>query len=160
MKVTIRRVSLPRELKKAFDIRLRVFVREQGVPAAIELDHDDQRAVHFLAISNGRAVGTARMVMRGNRAKIGRMAVLKFYRRKGVGAALLRRAMAAAKREGASKIYLHAQVPVIGFYEKLGFRCVGPVFDEAGIAHRKMIFSSDPSLRASRDSGIRFIRPS
>ncbi|HZH84776.1 MAG TPA: GNAT family N-acetyltransferase, partial [Phototrophicaceae bacterium] len=40
---------------------------------------------------------------------------------------------------GARKIFLYAQLPVIEFYEKMGFRCVGPVFDEAGIAHRQMI---------------------
>jgi predicted GNAT family N-acyltransferase len=52
---------------------------------------------------------------------------------------LLRRAIAAARRLGAKTIYLHAQVAVIGFYDRLGFRAVGPVFDEAGIPHRKMI---------------------
>jgi predicted GNAT family N-acyltransferase len=72
------------------------------------------------------------------------MAVLKKHRLKGIGAALLKRSIVAAKRRGAGKIFLHAQVPVIGFYEKMGFRCVGRVFDEAGIAHRKMIFMNHP----------------
>jgi predicted GNAT family N-acyltransferase len=44
-----------------------------------------------------------------------------------------------AKKQDARKIYLHAQVPVIGFYEAMAFQCVGPVFKEAGIPHRKMI---------------------
>jgi predicted GNAT family N-acyltransferase len=123
----------------AFGIRMRVFVREQGVPRDIELDDADQQAIHFLATTGGRPVGTARLVMQGKKAKIGRMAVLKRYRRKGIGAALLKRVITAAKRRGAKKIFLHAQVPVIRFYEKMGFRCVGPVFDEAGIAHRRMI---------------------
>jgi predicted GNAT family N-acyltransferase len=78
-------------------------------------------------------------VVHGGRAKIGRMAVLKEYRGKGVGKRLLRRAVARAKQLGARTIYLNAQVSVIGFYEKLGFRAVGRMFDEAGIAHRKMI---------------------
>jgi len=77
--------------------------------------------------------------MHRRRAKIGRMAVLKSHRRKGVGTKLLKRAVATARRLGAQEIYLHAQVPVIGFYETMGFRCVGRVFDEAGIPHRKMI---------------------
>lgn len=140
--VQIRRVSSDREIAQAFAIRLRVFVKEQGVPEEIELDSDDQRAVHFLAVVSGRAVGTARLVIRGGSAKIGRMAVLKSRRGKNVGRKLLKRAVATAEKIGAKTIYLHAQVSVIGFYEKLGFRCVGPVFDEAGIAHRKMIFRS------------------
>lgn len=138
-KARVRRVLTEWELNKAFAIRLRVFVREQHVPAAIELDRDDQRAIHFLATSADRAIGTARLVMHGRNAKIGRMAVLKSFRRKGIGKRLLERAIGAAKKRGARKIYLHAQVPVIGFYEALGFRCVGPVFDEAGIPHRKMV---------------------
>lgn len=136
-------------MAQAFAIRLRVFVREQGVPEDIELDRDDRRAIHFLAVVPARAVGTARLVMRGGRAKIGRMAVLKSQRRRGIGRKLLERAIATAKKFGARKIYLHAQVPVIGFYEKLGFRCVGPVFDEAAIPHRKMIYSKEGMRRTS-----------
>lgn len=142
MIIQVKQISSDEAKARAFAIRMRVFVHEQNVPAEIELDHDDQRAIHFLATANGKAIGTARMVTLGKSAKIGRMAVLKSYRRKGVGTALFERAVAAAKRRHARKIYLHAQVQVIGFYEKLGFRCVGPVFDEAGIPHRKMILKA------------------
>jgi predicted GNAT family N-acyltransferase len=135
----VKTISSKDELAMAFAIRMRVFVKEQGVPAEIELDRDDKRALHFLATAGGKAVGTARIVLHSRDAKIGRMAVLKSYRRKGVGNKLLRRAIAAARRLGAKTIYLHAQVAVIGFYDRLGFRAVGPVFDEAGIPHRKMI---------------------
>jgi predicted GNAT family N-acyltransferase len=82
-------------------------------------------------------------VLKRDNAKIGRMAVLKTYRRKGIGAALLKRAILAANRLHARRIYLHAQVAVIGFYERTGFRAVGRVFDEAGIAHRKMVFGGE-----------------
>jgi predicted GNAT family N-acyltransferase len=136
----IRRIASAKELRKAYAIRMRVFVKEQGVPREIELDHDDDRAIHFLATLCGKAVGTARLVMRGGNAKIGRMAVLRSFRRKGAGGKLLKAAVRAAVRRGARRIYLHAQVPVIGFYEALGFHAIGPVFDEAGIAHRKMVF--------------------
>ena len=138
-RITIKKISTNKELEQALRIRIRVFVREQGVPAAIELDDDDKRALHLLAFLEGRAVGTARIVMRRGQAKIGRMAVLKRHRRKKVGKKLVIRAIATAKKRGARKIYLHAQVAVITFYESAGFRCVGPVFDEAGIAHRKMV---------------------
>ena len=141
--VTVKRISSQRQLVQAFTIRIRVFVQEQRVPAEIELDRDDQRAVHFLALVSGRAVGTARVVMSHGRAKIGRMAVLKSYRRTGVGARLLKHAVATAKRLTARQIYLNAQVPVIGFYERMGFRAVGRVFDEAGILHRRMILGRE-----------------
>ena len=146
--VRIKRISSQRELVQAFAIRIRVFVQEQRVPAEIELDRDDQLAVHFLALVSGKAVGTARVVMSHGRAKIGRMAVLKSYRRRGVGARLLKHAIATANRLNAPQIYLNAKVPVIGFYERMGFRAVGPVFDEAGIPHRKMVFGGGTKLTA------------
>jgi predicted GNAT family N-acyltransferase len=137
--VEVIRISSRKELAKAYTIRTRVFVREQGVPKEIEMDRDDKRAVHFLALESGKAVGTARVVMRHGSAKIGRMAVLKAYRGRGIGTKLLKRAIVMAKKQGAQQIYLHAQVPVIGFYETMAFQCVGPVFKETGIPHRKMI---------------------
>jgi len=148
--VAIKRVSSQAELVQVFTIRIHVFVQEQGVPAAVELDSDDQRAIHFLATVSGRAVGTARVVMKHGNAKIGRMAVLKSYRRKGVGAALLKRAILAAKRLHARRIYLHAQVSVTGFYERMGFRAIGKVFDEAGITHRKMILGGGLTTKGPR----------
>jgi predicted GNAT family N-acyltransferase len=143
-RIIIKKISTNKELEQALRIRIRVFVREQGVPAEIELDDDDKRALHLLASSGTRAIGTARIVLRDCEAKIGRMAVLKSHRRKNVGRKLLSRAISTAKKQGAAKIYLHAQVAVIKFYESAGFRCVGPVFDEAGIAHRKMVLKQGP----------------
>ncbi|MGH7771245.1 MAG: GNAT family N-acetyltransferase [Candidatus Binatia bacterium] len=139
----VRRIISHEELKKAFAIRLRVFVEEQGVPKEIELDEDDKKATHFLADVHGKAVGTARLVVQRGQAKIGRMAVLKSYRGRGVGKELLTRAVGLARKNGAKVIFLHAQVPVISFYKKMGFRCVGPVFVEGGIPHRKMVLMQE-----------------
>jgi predicted GNAT family N-acyltransferase len=146
--VRIRRVSSQQQLKRAFAIRMRVFVREQGVSAEIELDRDDMRATHLLALVPGKAVGTARIVIRSGNAKIGRMAVLKKFRRRGVGTKLLNRAIVTAETLGAKKIYLHALFSLIGFYETMGFRCAGGVFDEAGIPHRKMTLADRKNRRS------------
>lgn len=140
--VRVRRIDSGKQLEKAYGIRMRVFVKEQGVPEEIELDRDDKRAVHFLAFAAGKAVGTARVVISHGNAKIGRMAVLRSYRGRGIGKKLLKQAVAMAKNHGAEQIYLHAQVPAISFYEAMGFRCVGPVFKEAGIPHRKMLLTN------------------
>lgn len=148
----VRRISSREELEKAYTIRTRVFVREQGVPEEIELDRDDKRAFHFLAFASGKAVGTARVVMHRGSAKIGRMAVLKSYRGRGIGTKLLKRTIVMAKKQDAQKIYLHAQVPVIGFYEAMAFQCVGQVFEEAGIPHRKMVLTRRKRLERSRPS--------
>jgi predicted GNAT family N-acyltransferase len=137
--IRVRQVVSEKDLKQAFSIRIRVFVREQGVPEEIELDEDDRTATHLLACVNAKPVGTARLVVKNARAKIGRMAVLKSYRGNGVGKALLKRAIELARKRRAKAIYLHAQLPVVGFYGGMGFRSVGRVFMEAGISHRKMV---------------------
>ncbi len=118
------------------------------MPREIELDADDQRAVHFLAFIAGRAVGTARVVFNGKQAKVGRMAVLKSFRKKGVGRELLEQSLKLAWKKGVKSIILHAQVPVVGFYGKRGFRCVGRTFMEAGIPHRKMILARESGLNS------------
>jgi len=159
LRLRVRRIRSQKEMAEAFAVRMRVFVKEQHVPREIELDRDDNRAIHFLACVDGKPVGTARLVWHRGNAKIGRMAVLKSYRGRGIGKKLLQRAVAAAKRSEvghqrsalknnsdfkhrrARTIYLHAQVPVIGFYESMGFHCVGPAFDEAGIPHRRMVLT-------------------
>lgn len=147
--VKIRRIFSQPDLIQALAIRIRVFVQEQRVPAQIELDRDDQRAAHLLATIGGKAVGTARVVMKHGDAKIGRMAVLKSYRRKGIGAALLKRAIALTKRSRTRRVYLNAQLSVIGFYQRTGFRAIGRVFTEAGIPHRKMFLEAKSTSKRS-----------
>ena len=71
-------------------------------------------------------------------AQIGRMAVVDDARGKGVGAAMLRFLEAEARRRGAKRLTLNAQVSARRFYEKAGYRAAGAVFDDAGIPHVRM----------------------
>ena len=126
-------------MARAYAIRRRVFIEEQRVPEEIELDADDARAFHVLAILDGDAIGCGRMLEHGDgEVKIGRMAVLPAYRGTGVGREILRFLIRSARERGMRKAILHAQLSAEGFYLKEGFTPVGGVFDEAGIAHRKM----------------------
>ncbi len=126
-------------MQRAHAIRRRVFIEEQRVPEEIEMDADDAHAFHALAILDGVAIGCGRMVEYGATVvKIGRMAVLPEFRNTGVGANILRFLVDRARTRGFSKAILHAQLTAEGFYLKEGFIPVGSVFDEAGIAHRKM----------------------
>lgn len=119
------------------DIRLRVFVGEQKVPAEEERDAYEETAMHFLALWNCEAAGTARAIIKApGLVKIGRVAVLTPYRRFGIGAALMREAQ--AEFPGAT-FTLDAQLQAIPFYERLGYVAQGPVFDDAGIPHRVML---------------------
>jgi len=126
-------------MQRALAIRRRVFIEEQNVPEEIELDADDGHAFHALAILDGVAIGCGRMLDHGDsEVKIGRMAVLREFRGTGVGAHILRFLIDRARARGLRRAILHAQLTAEGFYLKEGFNPVGGVFDEAGIAHRKM----------------------
>jgi ElaA protein len=126
------------ELAACREIRLRVFVEEQGVPLELEIDEHEAAAVHLLARVGGQAVGTARLRVLGRDAKAERVAVLAAYRELGVGRALMRAIETEAAGLGLARVVLNAQVPVIPFYERLGYAAFGPRFDEAGIPHRRM----------------------
>jgi len=128
------------ELCKA--IRSKVFIEEQGVPIQEELDDKDGQAktLHFLALDGDKPVGTARLI---NHQQIGRMAVLKDYRSKSVGALLLRAVVRKSlelhqSTDAMPRIHLHSQISATGFYEKYGFTVFGEEFLDAGIPHRPM----------------------
>lgn len=125
----------------AMQIRMEVFVEEQQVPPELEPDEYDADALHLLTIDSetGDAVATARIVNKDNGlAKIGRVAVRKAWRGRGIGDTLMRFALQTATENGFTTVALDAQTYVIPFYERLGFVAEGPVFDDAGIPHRHM----------------------
>lgn len=117
-------------------IRTTVFIHEQQVPEELEWDGLDSDCAHVLAFNEcGDAIGTARMRSNG---RIGRMAVLKDWRGRGVGRALLQMLLDLAVQQGLPRVTLSAQTHAIGFYERAGFHAVGEPFIDAGIPHRKM----------------------
>ena len=136
---TVRLANWQDDQESLYAVRRTVFIIEQEVPEEIEVDDEDPHCVHVLALDeNETPIGTARLLPDG---RIGRVAVLKPWRKQGVGAALMRELIAAATEHGleASGLRLHAQTWTIPFYEKLGFVIDGDEFDEAGIPHRPMV---------------------
>ncbi len=129
-------------LKAAHEIRYKVFVEEQNVPAEAELDAFEKDSRHFLAMDEDRGpCGTARWRFTEQGIKLERFAVLKEHRKMGVGSALLSKVLEdIAKHPGYSQnlIYLHAQLDAIPLYRKYGFRITGKLFKECDIDHYKM----------------------
>jgi predicted GNAT family N-acyltransferase len=120
----------------ASPIRFEVFVREQRVPPEIELDAHDAVSLHAISFIENKAVATGRLLPDGH---IGRMAVLKAWRGRGIGAQMLARLVEAAQQRGDRQVALSAQVHALGFYRSHGFRPVGEVYQEAGIDHQAMV---------------------
>lgn len=113
-----------------------MFVEEQGVPADIEHDDWDALSLHAVAVdAEGRTLGTGRLLPDGH---IGRMAVLREARGRGVGSALLQALTSAAVRSGHRHLLLNAQRAAVPFYARHGFHVCGAEFLEAGIVHLPM----------------------
>ena len=127
------------DLAACHALRRTVFIEEQNVPEADEMDDLDADAIHLLATDDAdRPVATARLLVRDDIGKIGRVCVLADQRGTGLGAALMRAAIDALAARGVRQVRLGSQTHAMGFYEKLGFVAEGPVYDDAGIPHRDM----------------------
>lgn len=120
----------------AQQLRIEVFVIEQNVPIELEWDADDEVSIHAVAYDDdGQPVATGRLLPDGH---IGRMAVRKSQRGRGIGKQVLLALIAQARQDGHRELLLHAQTHALAFYEQQGFICEGEEFMEADMPHRLM----------------------
>src|SRR5262245_58032006 len=114
--ITVVEIADRPHMELAWAIRRSVFIEEQHVPEDIEMDAEDAKAFHALALEGSQPVGCGRMVEHETYVKIGRMAVLRDRRGEGIGRGILIFLMEAAKRRGFKRAILHAQLTAEGFY--------------------------------------------
>lgn len=140
MNTTIRQATWDDDEQALRLVRQRVFIDEQEVPPPEEWDGRDEGSLHLLAEDEaGRPVACARLWQRPDGwTQVGRMAVLRDWRGRGLGAALMEEALAMARRKDWRRLRLDAQTHALGFYARFGFVAEGPVFLDAGIPHRLM----------------------
>ena len=133
----IRWVSAAEDMGGAIGVREQVFCREQGVSPAEELDGLDDHALHLVALEpdGSRVIGTLRLLFAGGRAKIGRVAVEREWRGRGIASRMLDTALALAAERGCHEARLASQLEATGLYERAGFTIESEPFEEAGIAH-------------------------
>lgn len=118
-------------------LRELIFIREQNVPPELEWDGKDEACVHLLARDDkGRPIGTSRMTTDGH---IGRMAVLRAWRNKGVGSTMLTALTTIARARQLPRVLLDAQIQAVEFYQRYDFKTQGVEFMDAGIPHRHMV---------------------
>jgi predicted GNAT family N-acyltransferase len=133
----VKKATTDEELAKVFAIRKVVFVEEQNCPPDLEWENEDV-SHHFLAMSDHQPCGACRWRKTDNGYKLERFAVLKEFRGKGVGRALVATLLSDLPSD-ADYIYLNAQLDAMGLYAKFGFVAEGDQFEEAGIQHFKMV---------------------
>ena len=135
----VKKVNSEDELEKVFAIRKIVFVEEQNCPPELEWENEEV-STHFLALLNNIPCGACRWRKTEAGYKLERFAVLKEYRGKGIGQALVATVLEDLPQD-AGYIYLNAQLDAMPLYSKFGFKAEGPQFEEAGIQHFKMVKS-------------------
>jgi len=127
------------ELQEAFEVRREVFVREQDISEDLVFDEHDGEAMHVVVKDGERVIGSARVqFLADNQAKLERMAILKRYRRKGIGKEMLLFLGSVWKDKQVQQVIIHAQLEVVPFYKLCAFNELGLPFWEAGIKHIEM----------------------
>ena len=139
MSPSIKHAETSFEIEGARALRLNVFVEEQGISRDIELDSLDDTAYHAIALQDGAVVGTGRLVIETpTHGRIGRMAIDRQLRRRGIGRDILAFLEEKARSSGIQFITLHSQSYIKSFYFQQGYQEEGCPFVEAGISHVQM----------------------
>jgi putative N-acetyltransferase (TIGR04045 family) len=135
--IEVRWSAAAEDLRGAIAVREEVFCREQGVALSEEIDGLDEQAQHLVALAEDgrRVVGTLRLLINGEQAKIGRVAVEREWRRRGIAARMLQLALTRAGESGCTRARLAAQLDAVALYEQAGFAVESDEFQEAGIPH-------------------------
>jgi predicted GNAT family N-acyltransferase len=141
----IQTVRSEKEMADALSVRKTVFIKEQEVPAELEIDEHDEAhsgTIHFVAYNHDQPVGASRLrPYAPGVGKVERVAVNKTERGTGLGRQIMLAMEETAREQGYQKLKLNAQTHAQRFYEKLGYEPHGDVFDEAGIEHIAMVKS-------------------
>ena len=118
----------------AIEIREKVFVEEQGFEE--EFDSMDKTAFHMVVYDDGRAAATCRYYeAAAGEYVLGRIAVLREYRGRRIGAEMIAAAEDQVRRVGGKTMLIHAQTRVRVFYEKQGYAAFGDVDFEENRKH-------------------------
>lgn len=133
------------ELYDIVKVRYEVFVCDQKITSENDFDDKDKECYHLTVYYKGTLVGYCRILKAGMSYKepsIGRVLVLKDYRRNNIAQEMMKRAVDFIINElGENKITLSAQLYVKGLYESIGFKVISDIYEEAEIPHIKMSFS-------------------
>ncbi|MFA5040704.1 MAG: GNAT family N-acetyltransferase [Bdellovibrionales bacterium] len=137
---TIIKRAAHNEMPDCYRIRRHVFIEEQNVPEELECDSYDDEALHFIALNDAKPVATARAVLKdgGKTAKIGRVAVIKPFRGKGIGKLLMITMEKSPELRDVTAFVVDSQTHALAFYRKLGYVSYGEEFMDAGMPHFHM----------------------
>ena len=138
MNVKVKNVKTSAEKSSVISIRKDVFIKGMNIPKSLEIDDNEDDAHYVLAYLGNTPVGTARWRRTDEGIKFERFAVLDGFRLLGIGRKMTEFILSQIPK--GEHIYLNSQDTAIEFYKNIGFKSVGPMFEEVGIPHQKMIY--------------------
>ena len=116
-------------------IRTKVFISELHIDPKYEIDEDDKNCDHYLLIYDDKEVGTVRIIQHDKVWHLGRIAILKEYRKNHFGSFLLKQIEELAYKEQIQKLELGAHKDAVNFYIKNGYDIAGESFLDADVLH-------------------------
>ncbi|MDQ6596581.1 GNAT family N-acetyltransferase [Bacillus salipaludis] len=137
--MTVKIVENEKELEDAFSVRRTVFIDEQNVPEAEEIDQHEEEATHFVLYHEGSPIGAGRFRLVDGFGKVERICIMKQARGTGAGKTIMNGIEDYARKMGIQKLKLNSQTYAIPFYGGLGYEVVSEEFMDAGIPHKTMV---------------------
>ena len=125
--------ALPEAAKQ---IHITVFMHEQGF--VDEFDALDGIATHFVLFDGEIPVATCRVWSNHDGYYVGRLAVIKGYRGRGLGQEMLEHVEQYVRAKNGVSLSLHAQCRAETFYRKCGYLPYGDVDYDEGVEHIHM----------------------
>ncbi|RMG20270.1 MAG: GNAT family N-acetyltransferase [Bacteroidetes bacterium] len=126
MQCTITQATEAADLQQCLQIRQRVFVEEQGIPAELDRDGLDGQALHVLVWAEQEVAGTGRLLpLSGGRGHIARIAVLPPFRGRGLGKKIVTKLEKLAQSVPLKEVVLDCHSHLQQFYAQMGYTPTG-----------------------------------
>ena len=128
--------------QELLDLRYKVLLQPLGLKFLDSFREQEAGFLHIGCIdsSSDELIGGLIMVPIDNEEiRIMQVAIDESRQHEGIGKKLIEYAEKTAKEIGYSVMVMHAMLSVVGFYEKIGFKQEGDLFEEKGINFVRMV---------------------
>ena len=128
-----------KEYRQMVDLRNELLRKPLGLDFTPEELEDEKTDILIGAFEEDKILGCCLLTkIDENSVRLRQMAVQNNLQGKGIGASMLNYAENIARDHGYKSMVMHARKPVVGFYEKLGYKVTSDEFQEITIPHHMM----------------------
>ena len=98
----------------------------------------EEASLHLVALKDHKVIGCVLFHPEGDTGRMQQLAVSADHQARGIGTQLVRELEERLRGDGYKSLYKEVRLPVIEFFEKIGYRPEGELFERAGLDHRRM----------------------